>query len=75
MIRRTISILMLFTLLTLCSCASYKSTWDCPKAKGIGCSSVEYADQIARQQIIVNKAVTLQVSSLGTCAECDNLKE
>ncbi len=38
----------------LSSCASYKTTWDCPKVKGIGCSSLEYADEIARKQILLN---------------------
>jgi len=39
---------------TLPGCASYKATWDCPKVKGIGCSSLEYADEIARKQILLN---------------------
>ena len=43
-------------LLSLCSCASYKSTWDCPKVRGIGCSSIEYADQVAREQILASKS-------------------
>lgn len=38
----------------LSSCSSYKTTWDCPKVKGIGCSSLEYADEIARKQILLN---------------------
>lgn len=40
--------------ITLSSCTSYKTTWDCPKVKGIGCSSLEYADEIARKQILLN---------------------
>ena len=63
-IRKLINILILFT---LCSCASYKSTWDCPKVRGIGCSSVEYADAIAREQILTNKEVQYEKS----CTECD----
>jgi hypothetical protein len=43
--------------LMLSSCASYKSTWDCPKVRGIGCSSVEYADYVAREKILFNKMV------------------
>ena len=46
-----ISFLML---VTLSSCSSYKTSWDCPKAKGIGCSSLEYADEVAREQILLN---------------------
>ena len=38
----------------LSSCTGYKSTWDCPKVKGIGCSSLEYADEVARTQILLN---------------------
>jgi hypothetical protein len=38
----------------LSSCSGYKSTWDCPKVKGIGCSSLEYADEVARKQILLN---------------------
>lgn len=40
--------------LILSSCSSYKTSWDCPKVKGIGCSSLEYADEIARKQILLN---------------------
>jgi len=46
---------LLIGLLVLCSsCSSYKSTWDCPKEIGIGCSSIEYADEVAKDQIILN---------------------
>ncbi len=44
----------LLMLVTLSSCSSYKTSWDCPKAKGIGCSSLEYADEVAREQIVLN---------------------
>lgn len=48
----TKSCTLLLMVFTLSSCASsYKSTWDCPKVRGIGCSSVEYADMIALEQI------------------------
>jgi len=49
-------IFSLFSLFLTSSCSTYKSSWDCPKASGIGCSSLEYADEIARQQMILNKA-------------------
>jgi hypothetical protein len=45
----------LLFILSLTACSSYKSTWDCPRVKGIGCSSVEYADTIAKEQIMLNK--------------------
>jgi uncharacterized protein YlaN (UPF0358 family) len=48
------AIAMISLSLTLSSCASYKTSWDCPKVKGIGCSSLEYADEIARKQILLN---------------------
>ncbi len=48
----TKSCIFVIMVLTLSSCASsYKSTWDCPKVRGIGCSSVEYADRVALEQI------------------------
>lgn len=61
-------IISLLSLLSLCSCASYKSTWDYPKVRGIGCSSVEYADRVAREQILVNKGIVQDVP----CSECEN---
>lgn len=35
-------------------CSGYKTSWDCPKEMGIGCSSLEYADGVAREQILLN---------------------
>ena len=55
----------------LTSCASYKSTWDCPKVRGIGCSSVEYADWVAREQILANKGIVQD----KLCTECEDGKE
>ena len=52
---KIIKITSFLVCLTLTGCSSYKSTWDCPKVKGIGCSSVEYADVIAKEQILLNK--------------------
>ena len=68
MIRKLISMLLLST---LCSCASYKSTWDCPKVRGIGCSSVEYADSVAREQILANQGIAQK----KICSECEENKE
>jgi hypothetical protein len=50
--KNVVKLILISTLLS--SCASYKTTWDCPKVKGIGCSSLEYADEIARKQILLN---------------------
>ena len=47
-------ILGLILVINLSGCSGYKSTWDCPKVKGIGCSSLDYADEIARKQILLN---------------------
>jgi len=46
--------LLLASFILLSACSGYKSSWDCPKAKGIGCSSLEYADEMAREQILLN---------------------
>lgn len=46
--------LLIGLILSLSGCSSYKSTWDCPKEIGIGCSSIEYADEVAKEQIILN---------------------
>lgn len=51
-------IICLLCSLSLTACSSgYKSSWDCPLDKGIGCSSIEYADSIARESIILNTKV------------------
>jgi hypothetical protein len=41
-------------LITLSGCSTYRSTWECPKLHGIGCSSLEYADMVAKEQILLN---------------------
>jgi len=46
---------ILICILGLSGCAKYKQHWSCPNAEGIGCSSVEYADEVARQAIILNQ--------------------
>ena len=46
---------VLISLLFLSSCSTYKSTWDCPIQDGIGCGTIEYADEMARKQIKLNK--------------------
>ncbi|MBA8667340.1 hypothetical protein H1Q59_05480 [Holosporaceae bacterium 'Namur'] len=53
--------LCLLSLLAMTACSSgYKSTWDCPLDKGVGCSSLEYADSIAREQIILNTKASIK---------------
>jgi hypothetical protein len=53
--RKLVNKFIFVTLLIVTSgCSGYKSTWDCPKAHGIGCSSLEYADERAKEQIILN---------------------
>jgi hypothetical protein len=39
------------------ACSGYKTSWDCPKSKGIGCSSVNYADEMALMQILLNNSI------------------
>ena len=68
----TKSCVLILMVLTLSNCASsYKSTWDCPKVRGIGCSSVEYADVIAYEQI--KKKYSKNYKSTTTCCNsCSN---
>lgn len=54
--------LLLLTLLFLGGCSSYKSTWNCPLEKGIGCSSIKYADEIAQQEILSNSSTETDTS-------------
>ena len=51
---RSLKLIIMMTI-TLSSCAHYKSSWDCKNAQGLGCTSVEYADEIARRHIILNE--------------------
>ena len=53
----------------LSGCSGYKSTWDCPKLKGIGCSSLEYADEVAREQILLN---TINASNASNASNATN---
>ncbi len=48
-----VTLLLVFGL-SVSGCSGYKSSWECPKVKGIGCSSLEYADEVAREQILLN---------------------
>jgi hypothetical protein len=41
-------------LLSACSVNGYKDKWDCGVVKGMGCSSMTMADEVARKQIILN---------------------
>lgn len=45
---------LLIAMICLSACSTYKTSWDCKNQKGIGCSSMEYADEIARKRIILN---------------------
>jgi hypothetical protein len=56
MVKRMAKLTLFMVLLFISGCSSYKTTWDCPKAQGIGCSSIEYADEVAREMIILNKS-------------------
>ena len=40
--------------LLLSGCAKYGGDWDCGTVKGIGCSSIEVAERVARDQILLN---------------------
>ena len=49
-----LKILLLVTLLATSGCSSYSNRWDCGRVRGIGCSSVEEVDNVARDHIILN---------------------
>ena len=51
--------LMLVASLSCCG-QKYKSSWDCASPEGVGCSSIFYADLIARKHIILNEGVSSQ---------------
>ena len=44
-------------------CSQYKSSWSCRNPEGIGCSSISYADRIARKNIILNDDNNLEQRS------------
>ena len=48
----------LLLLYFLTGCSQYKSSWSCEAEHGIGCSSIGYADQVARKHIILNTVTT-----------------
>lgn len=53
--RIAVATLLLLGSSLLGGCAKkYKSSWSCKNPEGIGCSSIFYADQIARKHIILN---------------------
>jgi hypothetical protein len=54
--------LLFLSIFLLSGCSSYKSTWNCPLEMGIGCSSIKYADEIAKQEIQSNSNSETDVS-------------
>ncbi len=48
---------MLLLLVSVMSCSPYKSTWSCKIEKGLGCTSITYADELARKEIILNDSL------------------
>ena len=55
--KRTLNLVfvLILALAELSGCSQYKSSWSCPNPEGIGCSSITYADQIARKHIILSE--------------------
>lgn len=53
-VRLTIIALTLLGLIGITGCSQYKSSWTCKNPEGIGCSSIGYADRVARKHIILN---------------------
>jgi hypothetical protein len=50
----------------LSNCSQYKSSWSCPNPEGIGCSSITYADQMARKHIILAEPVVVKKNHINT---------
>jgi hypothetical protein len=48
-------VILALVLGSVSGCAKYKSSWSCQHPQGIGCSSIAYADQIARKHIILDE--------------------
>lgn len=46
---------MIFLLLSLTNCSHYNSSWSCKNPEGIGCSSIGYADRVAKKHIVLNE--------------------
>ena len=55
------SVVLVLFLVT--GCSQYKSSWSCRNPEGIGCSSISYADRIARKNIILNDGDNLEERS------------
>lgn len=51
-----LKVVMIAIMISVSGCSHYKSTWSCRDPKGIGCSSVRYADMVARKHIVLNEA-------------------
>ena len=47
-------VVIIAMVLLLSGCAKYGGDWDCGTVKGIGCSSIEEAERVARDQILLN---------------------
>ncbi len=50
----------------LSNCSQYKSSWSCSNPEGIGCSSITYADQIARKHIILAEPEVGKTNNIKT---------
>ncbi len=46
--------LLLLVMVLLTGCSSYQKKWDCGICRGIGCSSLEAAENVAQDQILLN---------------------
>lgn len=66
------SVVLILFLVTACS--QYKSSWSCRNPEGIGCSSISYADRIARKNIILNDGDNLEERSTLSQQSDHNVK-
>jgi len=58
--RKFKTVALLVVIASITGCSSYKSSWSCKNPEGIGCSSVFYADEMARKHIILNEEKKLK---------------
>ena len=52
MARALVGAMLLLTVLS--GCAKYGGRWRCSNVRGIGCSSIEEAERVAKDQILLN---------------------
>jgi hypothetical protein len=73
--KKLCQLIALITFTLMSGCSSYKTSWDCPKVRGIGCSSVNYADEMAMEQILLNTSIKSKKNILINQSSLDPLDD